>query len=104
MSKTKMSAVSARAVDGCFTFSCGEHSYASRPWVDVITPGFMRRNRDRDSMDATYTLLEELFAEDQSALEALDSMSWPEHNKVVSDLGDEFARVIEVTMGESSAS
>lgn len=86
-----------------FSFEHGGETFtAARTFGDVVTPGFMRRHRADGSLDITFALLEEMF--DQAALDAIDSMSWPEHRQLGNRFSDAFAEYLEVTMGESSAS
>lgn len=68
-------------VDDRFSFTHDGETYTLKPTYEVLTPGFIRKNRRRDEVDAFFTMLEELVddydrLEDRSAtLEAVDGMS-----------------------------
>ena len=67
----------------CFTFTHDGAEYTLKPTYDVLTPGFLRKNRHRDDMDAFFTMLEELA--DPDALDAIDHMSRAEFHQLQQD-------------------
>lgn len=66
-----------------------------RPTEIVLSPGFMRKTRRMDDVDAMFTFLEELASDEQ--LEIIDGMSRPEFNDLVAR---PFMRHIKEDMGE----
>lgn len=77
-----------------FEFSENGKVYAGKPTETTITPGFLRRTRKLDDLDAFFTLIEELFDED--ALKVIDTMSRPRFKRLQKD----FYEHLEVTQGE----
>lgn len=82
----------------CFTFTHNGESYTLKPTMESITPGFMRRIRKFDDLDAFFTILEELADDEQLAV--VDSMSHAEFG----ELSKEFYAHLGATQGESAAS
>jgi len=64
----------------CFTFTHDGVEYTLRPTYDVLTPGFLRKNRNRSDMDAFFTMLEELA--DAETLDVIDNMSRTEFHEL----------------------
>ena len=64
-----------------FEFEHDGETYTLKPTYEVLTPGFLRKNRRRDEADAFFTMIEELVDdydeyEDKSAtLDAIDGMT-----------------------------
>lgn len=85
----------------CFEFEAGGRTYRFAPTVDVLTPGFIRRNRG-SQVEFQYALIEGLAGED--ALAALDSMSLRENADVMRAFDEHVAEVMKVSLGESSGS
>lgn len=82
----------------CFTFEHEGKSYTLKPTLESLTPGFMRKNRRREDLDAFFTILELLADEEQ--LEVIDSMTHEEFG----ELSKEFYAHLGATQGESAAS
>lgn len=83
-----------------FTFTHGGQSHTSRPYLDVLTPKWLRANRRRDETDFAFTLLEALFEGDEAAMGALDSMGWPKFNETAGAVMDDMKARVEVSLGE----
>ena len=77
-----------------FSFDHDGTTYTFRPTLEVLTPGFIRRNRHNDA-DAAFTLLESLA--DEEALEVIDNMTFKENAALMV----EFQKHIEAVMGEA---
>lgn len=89
--------------DSVFTFTHKGKRYSfSRPTAEVITPGWLRRNRKVEETDAQYTAIEQLADED--VLDVLDNMTWAEHGKFHEDFGNHMQEVMGVSLGEATAS
>lgn len=86
-----------------FSFDHDGTTYTfGRPTAEVITPGWLRRNRKTDELDATYTAIEMLA--DDSILNVLDNMGFKEHFEVQNAFGEHVQEVMGVSLGEASAS
>ena len=83
-----------------YTFTHGGKSYTSRPYLDVLTPRWLRANRRRDETDFAFTLLEALFEGDDAAMKALDTMDWPTFNATAGAVLDDMKDRVEVSLGE----
>lgn len=74
-----------------FEFEHDGTTYALKPTLDIVTPGFLRKNRRRDDMDAFFTMLEELvddyddFTGESATLDAVDGMSRSEFTQLQKD-------------------
>lgn len=82
----------------CFTFEHDGESHTLKPTLETLTPGFMRKIRKLDDLDAFFTILEELADEDQLA--AVDSMT----HEQFGELSKAFYAHLGATQGESAAS
>lgn len=81
------SKATAESTKDAFEFAHDGVTYESVKGVsEVITPGFIRRNRRRDEMDFYFTMLEHLFDGAPEALDALDSMQWSDLKTVTEAL------------------
>lgn len=74
-----------------FSFEHDGQTYTLKPTLDVVTPGFLRKHRRRDEIDAFFTMLEELtddyepVTEHSETLDAVDSMSRGEFRQLQKD-------------------
>ena len=66
-----------------FTFEHGGKSHTFKPTVEHITPGFLRKNRKLNDMDAVFEIFEVLADEEQ--LEVIDNLSHEEFGQLVKD-------------------
>ncbi len=78
----------------CFTFAHDGQEYVFKPTYDVLTPGFLRRNRRRDDVDQMFTMFEALADEDTLAV--IDVLSRSEFKQLTED----FFGYMEMTPGE----
>ena len=83
-----------------FTFSHGGKTFTARPYLDVLTPRWLRANRRRGETDFAFTLLEALFEGDDGAMDALDSMGWPKFNETAGAVMADMKAKVEVSLGE----
>jgi len=83
-----------------YTFTHKGKTFTARPYLDVLTPGWLRANRRRDETDFAFTLLEALFEGDKAAIAALDSMDWTEFNATAGAVLDDMRNHVEVSLGE----
>lgn len=81
-----------------FTFTHNGQSHTLKPTLESITPGFLRRIRKFDDLDAFFTILEELADEEQLAV--VDEMT----HKEFGELSREFFAHLGASRGESTAS
>jgi len=70
-------------VSDCFSFEHDGETYTLKRTIDHITPGFLRKNRKLDDLDAFFTILEELADDEQLAV--IDGMSTPEFGQLNRD-------------------
>lgn len=74
-----------------FSFEHDGETYTFKPTHSVVTPGFLRKNRRRDEIDAFFTMVEELVddydeLEDKSpTLDVIDHMDRAEFNQLMRD-------------------
>lgn len=80
--------------DGVFRFEHGGETYEFKDVFDVLTPGFIRKNRRRDDVDAFFTLVEALA--DDETLDVIDNLPRDEFAKLQRD----FNAFLEATPGE----
>lgn len=80
----------AKKVDeGLFSFVHKGKTYTFEKSLDVVrSPGWLRKNRHRDEMDLTFTILETVAGDD--ALAAIDDMDFAEFTKLAERLGKDF--------------
>jgi|SRR5690348_13023477 len=83
-----------------FSFTHAGETHTARPYLDVLTPKWLRANRRRDETDFAFTLLEALFEGDEGAMDALDSMSWPKFNETAGAVMADMKAKVEVSLGE----
>ena len=79
-----------------------EYLVDGAPLVDKITPGFMRRARNKDQMTLTFDLVE-MAVTDGALLDLLDA-SWEELARFDDAFGAYWTEILGASMGESSAS
>ena len=84
-----------------FTHKGKRYEFA-RPTAEVITPGWLRRNRKMEDVDATYSAIEQLA--DDDVLDVIDAMSWADHGTFQENFQEHMQQVMGVTMGEATAS
>lgn len=88
--------------DAVFTFEHDGKPYRfTRPTAPLLTPGFVRRNRKNEA-EALFSLMEELT--DQDTLDVIDNMSWEDNAKFLQELSAHVQDVMQVSLGELSAS
>ena len=78
-----------------------EHLVDGASLVDKLSPGWFRRNRGKNALDATFTMVE--LVADQALLDALDA-SWQELNRFGEEFEPYWEQILGASMGESSAS
>src|SRR5690242_10595893 len=83
-----------------YTFTRKGKTFTARPYLDVLTPGWLRANRRRDETDFAFTLLEALFEGDKAAMAALDSMDWAEFNETAGAVMADMESKVQVSLGE----
>ena len=83
-----------------FSFSHGGKTHTARPYLEVLTPKWLRANRRRDEVDFAFTLLEALFEGDKAAMAALDSMDWTAFNATANDVMADMQDRVGVSLGE----
>lgn len=83
-----------------YTFTHSGESFTARPYLEVLTPKWLRANRRRDEMDFAFTLLEALYEDNPKALDALDSMGWTKFNATAGAVLDDMKARVEVSLGE----
>ncbi len=85
-----------------FSFEHDGQTYTFKPTYDVLTPGFLRKNRRRSEIDAFFTMVEELVDDydkktDKSAtLDVIDNLDRPQFKALM----EEFYEYLEVSQGE----
>lgn len=84
--------------EDCFTFTHAGVDHTLKPTLEHLTPGFMRANRQREDLDAFFTILEELADDEQLAI--VDGMS----HKDFGELAKAFYKHLGATQGELTAS
>lgn len=84
-----------------FTHDGTEYKF-DRPTGEVITPGWLRRNRKTDDTDAQYSAIEQLASDD--VLDVIDNMGWDEHRRMQTAFTEHVQATMGVTLGESGAS
>lgn len=94
----KPKAAPAGEVSESFTFTHDGESYTLKPTLEHITPGFLRRIRKLDDLDAFFTILEEIA--DEKQLKVVDNMT----HKEFGELSREFFGHLGAQRGESTAS
>lgn len=85
-----------------FRFEVDGETYEIDGVLEQLTPGFLRKHRNSDEIDATYTLLE--LTCDAETLEVLDTMDLRENAKLMARFNDYVESVIGAAMGESGRS
>jgi len=89
----------AEKVDPVFSFEHDGETYTfERATDEVLTPGFVRKNRDTDMADLAYLLIESVAGED--VLEVLDNMTFKEHGKVLKRYQDHILGTMGAELGE----
>ena len=89
----------AEKADPVFSFEHNGETYTfDRATDEVLTPGFVRRNRDADMADLAYQLIESVAGSE--ALDVLDNMSFKEHGKVLKAYQDHILEVMGAELGE----
>lgn len=78
-----------------FSFEHDGETYSFKPTFDILTPGFLRKNRRRDEIDAFFTMVEAL-VEDDATLDVIDNMSRDEFQSLMTD----FYGYLEANQGE----
>lgn len=73
-----------------FSFERDGVTYTFKPTYDVLTPGFLRKNRRRDDIDAFFTMVEALVDDyddegESATLDAIDTMSRSEFSILMKD-------------------
>lgn len=81
-----------------FTFEVDGEDQTLKDPAEVITPGFIRKNRNAGAVEMTYQALELLCTDEQ--LDAIDSMSWAENRKFLERFDSYIGTFFEVSMGE----
>lgn len=100
--KPKQGGVSEDPGDFVFASEKGETVTITREEIDaILTPGFIRRNRHVDDGEVSFRLVESLDRED--VLEIIDT-SWPDYRRFGEEFGEYVNQIMELSMGESSAS
>lgn len=80
-----------KATSDRFSFEHAGETYTLKPTYDVLTPGFLRKNRRRDETDAFFTMLEELvddydkYSDHSPTLDVIDNMSRNEFRQLQKD-------------------
>lgn len=70
----------------CFTFEHDGNTYALKDTWSVLTPGWLRKNRRRDDIDAFFTMVEALAPDDDGeTLEVIDNMDRKAFSKLMGD-------------------
>ncbi len=85
---------------GTFTFEHDGETFESCSISEVLTPGFVRKNRYRSEEDLSFLLIETLFEGQPDALEAFDSLGWARFNEVSRELAAVTSAVMGVSLGE----
>lgn len=67
-----------------FSFEHDGETYTFKPTYEVVTPGFLRANRRRDEVDAFFTMVEALVADDKQ-LEVIDGMERAAFRQLMKD-------------------
>ena len=78
-----------------FSFEHDGETYTFKPTFDVLTPGFLRKNRRREEVDAFFTMVEALVVDDEQ-LDVIDNMSRDEFQQLMKD----FYGYLEASQGE----
>ncbi|MGN6589505.1 MAG: hypothetical protein ACTHKE_04360 [Sphingomicrobium sp.] len=73
----------AAEVSECFSFEHKGETYTFKNTIEHITPGFLRKNRKLNDLDAFFTILETLADEEQ--LEVIDSLTHEEFGQLNRD-------------------
>lgn len=93
--------------NGKFSFTHKGKTYTfPKPMSDVRAPAFQRANRRRDQIDLVYTVIEHLADDDQSILDAIDSMTEAEFQALNLRMGKALQSAIDNPgpVGESEGS
>lgn len=88
------------ASEAAFQFTHDGKTFTSPPLIDILSPGFVRRNRDKEEMDFYFTMVEALFADQPEAIAAIDTMSWDEFNIISESLVEQMRTKVGATPGE----
>ena len=67
-----------------FTFEHDGEQYTFKPTYDVLTPGWLRKNRRRDETDAFFTMVEALVQDDET-LDVIDNMTRSEFRALMTE-------------------
>lgn len=78
-----------------FSFEHDGETYTFKPTFDILTPGFLRKNRRREEVDAFFTMVEALVVDDEQ-LDVIDNMSRDEFQQLMKD----FYGYLEASQGE----
>lgn len=81
-----------------FRFPVGDKEIVVPPFAEVVTAGFIRKNREKSMQDVMFLLLEEILDED--SLELFDSLNLDR----MREFGDKWQSEAGVELPESSAS
>lgn len=87
------------SADDTFSFTAGGETFTSPPLLDVLTPGYIRKNRKLEEADFAFTLVESLFGDNDDAMAALDA-DWRLFNRVQADLTKMIQEKTQATLGE----
>lgn len=88
------------ASSGSFQFTHKGQAFTSPPLINTLSPGFLRRNRDKADVDFYFTIIESLFDDQPEALAAIDSMDWDEFNELSESLVEQMKGKVGATPGE----
>lgn len=86
-----------RADGDTFVMEIDGEAYTSRPLTEVFTPRWLRANRRRDELDASYTMIEDAFDGVDGFLDAWDGLTFDQQADEIAAL----QRSMQVTLGES---
>lgn len=89
------------AEDGLFVFEHKGVTFTSSKTIEeVVSPGFLRRNRKLPEMDFYFTMLEGLFDGNVAAIGVIDGMTWGELATLTKSLEQHMQRTIGASLGE----
>jgi hypothetical protein len=91
----------AEEADEYFTFTDrhGNEHTAPRKTLDILTPGFIRRNRKLEETDFVFTAIEELCGDTKEGAAILEVIDHMERQEFL-DFQDAFVKHLGATMGE----
>lgn len=88
--------------DFVYTSDAGHELTVTREELgELLTPGFIRRHRREDQGEISFLIVEGLERDD--VLDLIDN-SWSDYRRFAEEFGDYVGKVLELSMGESSAS